>query len=126
MLREILSSNSGADVSQIYNSGDVMTIINFNLLAGGVSRESLSQDASLNERFSEIVLESVKLLLKASLVRKKSHAPQDPQAEEAGTGHGEQTKIQRLMDTIDEARKSDGIKMGGFFPQLIAQKSTPL
>ena len=49
-----------------------MTIINFNLLPGGVSRKSLSQDASLNERFSDIVLESVKLLLKASLVRKKS------------------------------------------------------
>ena len=30
------------------------------------------------------------------------------------------------MDTIDEAQKSDGIKMGGVFPQLIAQKATSL
>ena len=103
-----------------------MTIINFNLLPGGVSRESLSQDASLNERFSDIVLESVKLLLKASLVRKNSQAPQDPRAGEGGTGQSEQIKIQMLMDTIDEARNSNGIKMGGVFPQLIAQKATSL
>ena len=44
-----------------------MTVTNFNLLPGGVSRESLSQDASLNERFLKTVLESMKLLLNASL-----------------------------------------------------------
>ena len=122
MLRQILSPNSGADVSQFYNSSDVMTVTNFNLFPGGVSRESLSQDASLNERFSETVLESMKLLLNASLVRKKSQA----RAGEVGADQSEQTETQRLMDIIDEARKSDGIKMGGVFPQLIAQKSTPL
>ena len=126
MLRQVLSSNSEADVPQLYNSGDVMTITNFNLLPGGVSRESLSQDASLNERFSETVLESMKLLLNASLIRKKSQAPQDPRAGEGGADYREQIEIQRLMDIIDEARRSDKIKMGGVFPQLIAQKSTPL
>ena len=103
-----------------------MTIINFNLLPGGISNSSPFQDASLSERFSEIVLESMKLLLAASLIRKKSQAPEEPRDTEGGTDQSDLTEIQRLMDFIDKARMSDKIKMGGVFPQMIAQKSTPL
>ena len=103
-----------------------MTIINFNLLPGGTSRESRSEDASLNERFSHIMLESVELFLKGSLIRKKSHASEELRVGEGGTGQSELTEIERLMDFMEEARKSDRIKMGGLFPQVIAQKSTSL
>ena len=67
-------------------SEDTMTILNFNLLPGGITRESRPQDVSTNERFSDIVLESVKLLLKASLIRKKSRVPEESPVGEGGTG----------------------------------------
>lgn len=103
-----------------------MTILNFNLLPGGISRETQSEDTSLNDRFSEIVLESIKLLLNASLIRKQSQTPEEPRLGDVGTGNNNLTDTQRLMDFIDEVRMSDRLKMGGFFPQIIAQKTKPL
>lgn len=123
MLRQLLSLNPEANISRAYLSEDLMTILNFGLLPGGFSRDSRSEDPVLNKRFSEIVLESVKLLLHACLLRKQSQAIGEPSSGDSGTGQSELTEIQRLMDFIDEARKSDGIKMGGVFPHLIAQKT---
>ena len=123
MLRQLLSLNPEANVSRAYPSEDLMTILNFGLLPGGFSRDSRSEESDLNQRFSDIVLESVKLLLHASLLRKQSQAIGEPSSEDSGTGQSELTEIERLMNFIDEARKSNGVKMGGVFPQLIAQKS---
>ncbi|MCJ1360132.1 MAG: hypothetical protein MMC33_010135 [Icmadophila ericetorum] len=68
----------------------------------------------------------MKLLLTASLIRKKSQAPKEPRVLEGGSDQSELTETHRLIDLIDEIRKSDETKMGGIFPQLIAQKSTLL
>ena len=122
MLRQILSLNPGAENP----SGDMLTIINFNLIPGGITRNSRPQDASINERFSDIVLESVKLLLEAALIRKKSQVPEKSECGQTSMGQSGLPEIQKLMDFIDEARKSDRIKMGGVFPQLIAQVSSRL
>ncbi|KAF4609847.1 hypothetical protein G7Y89_g15776 [Cudoniella acicularis] len=124
MLRQLLPLNSGSNVFQ--PGGDLLTILNFNLLPGGISREGRSEEIVLNNQFSDIVLETVKLLLNPSLVHKKSQANGDSFGGEAGTGHSQLTEIQKLMDFIDEAWKSGNVKMGGVFPQLIAQKSTSL
>lgn len=124
MLRQLLSPRQ--DISQASAREYVMAIINFNLLPGGISRELRSEDTCLNTRFSDILLESMKLLLTASMIRKKSQAAKERQLGEGGSDQSELADTQRLMDLIDEIRKSDGTKMGGIFPQLIAQKSTLL
>ena len=122
MLRQILSLNPRAENP----SGDILTIINFNLIPGGITRHSRPQDASINERFSDIVLESVKLLLEAALIRKKSQVPEKSEGGQTSKDQSGLPKIQKLMDFVDEARKSDRINMGGIFPQLIAQASSRL
>jgi len=116
MLRQLLSMNSKSDVLQ--PSGDLLTILHFNLLPGGISREGRSDDIEVNNQFSETVLETVGLLLKASWLDQKSH-----EADDSSSGTGQMAKLEGLMGFIDQVRKADNIKMGGFFPQLIAQKS---
>ncbi len=76
MLRQLLSLNLEADTSA-YPSREALTITNFNLLSGGISRESQSQDRTLNQRFSATVLESMKLVLDSSLIRKMSEVPDE-------------------------------------------------
>lgn len=124
MLRQLLSMNSKSDVLQ--PSGDRLTILHFNLLPGGISREGRLEDIIVNNQFSETVLETVKLLLKASWLHQESHEADDLSGGKIGTRLSQMAKFQGLMDFIDQARKSDNIKMGGFFPQLIARKSTNL
>ena len=77
----------------------------------------------LNIRFSEIVLESMKLLLNASLVRKKSEASSDVSGGASRTGEDQFVETQRLLDFIGKTQESKSVLMGGVFPQLIAQKS---
>ena len=55
MLQKLLSLSSAAEDQ----STDVMTIINFSLQPARISREPESRDNSINERFSDIVMESV-------------------------------------------------------------------
>ena len=118
MLQKLLSLGSAAEDQ----SKDTMTILNFNLLPGGISREPGRRDDSTNERFSDIVLESVKLFLGASQIR-KSEALGMPTAGGDGTGQHELAETQRLLSFVGEACKSKKIMMGGIFPQLIAQKA---
>ncbi|XXG93752.1 hypothetical protein Hte_000001 [Hypoxylon texense] len=119
MLRELLSQN--AKPGGTTTSNDLLRILHFNLLPGGLSRSEGSETSTLNDRFSEIVLESVKLLLNASLVRAKSqdgHSTKEIQPE----NQIDLEELQVLMDYIDEVRKSGEVKMGGVFPQVIARK----
>ncbi|KAL8793246.1 MAG: hypothetical protein Q9195_004182 [Heterodermia aff. obscurata] len=110
MLQQFLPPISGSEET---------TIINFNLLPGGISRDLRPRKTNLNGRFSDILLESIKLLLKASLIRNESL----PDEKKSDMNKIERTKTQTLMDFVDETRKSDGIMMGGFFPQLVGRRS---
>jgi len=121
MLRTILSLDSKP--SDFQPGGDLLTILNFNLLPGGLSRETKSDEIALNNRFSDIVLESVELLLNASLVRKKSEMIADPLGEKTSMKEGQLMEIEKLVGFVNDARGSGKIRMGGVFPQLIAQKS---
>lgn len=124
MLRQFLSDSIGAEVVREGLGGDGMMIKSFNLLCGGVARAPASQEPSVDERFSEILLESMKLLLDASLKRKQQHEERAP---EIKYSDGDQlTTIHRLIEYLDELRKSGKVKMGGYFPQVIAQKSISL
>ena len=100
-----------------------MSIINFNLLPGGISRQSYCDDIRWNERFSDTVLESMKAALNGSLTSNDSQTAEERHAREAGTGQSESIKIRKLIRFIEKSQKSNSIKMGGLFPQLIAQKS---
>ena len=123
MLQQFLPPISGSEKDQSQSSGAVMTIINFNLLPGGISKDFQRRKTNLNRRFSDTVLESIKLLLNAALIRKESLLETKAGSEKNEIGKSERTKLQTLMDSVDEIRKSDGIMMGGFFPQLVARKS---
>ncbi|KAL8900038.1 MAG: hypothetical protein Q9207_005886 [Kuettlingeria erythrocarpa] len=125
MLRQLLSFNLEADISA-YPPREVLTITNFNLLPGGISRESQSQDRTLNQRFSATVLESMKLALDSSLIRKLSEVPDESRGRENGTHRDRLTETQKLIDFIDNTRESGEIMMGGHFPQVIARKSMDL
>ncbi|KAI1149833.1 hypothetical protein F4825DRAFT_429006 [Nemania diffusa] len=119
MLRELLSHDSRPNVA--HESNDLVRIIHFNLLPGGLNRSDGSETSALNDRFSDIVLETVKLLLNASLVRAKSqdgHATKKIQPD----NQSRLEEIRALMDYIDEVRQSGEVKMGGVFPQVIARK----
>lgn len=124
MLRQLLSTNSESIALQ--PSGHLLTILHFNLLPGGISREGRSDDTTLNNQFSETVLETVKLLLKSAWLRQESLETDEESGGKNGTREDQMAKFQGLMDFVDQARGSDNIKMGGFFPQLIARKSTSL
>lgn len=103
-----------------------LDVLHFNLLPGGICKDLSLKGDSLIRRFSDIVLESVKLLLGAPL-------KEDSQVEQAETTNSESREksagmdhlenIHRLMAAIDAIRESDEITAGGIFPQLIAQKT---
>ena len=57
----------------------------------------------------------MKLMLNAFLIRKKSEVPEEPLVGGNDTGQTALTVIQRMMDFVDEVRKSGRIKMGGVF-----------
>ena len=124
MLQQFVPSVSGSEKGQAQSGMTVMTIINFNLLPGGVSRNSQPRETILNRRFSDIILESMKLLLNASLIRKKPLQDEKAGSETGDAVKSQWTKLQTLMDFVEKTRKSDEIMMGGFFPQLIARKSS--
>ena len=100
-----------------------MTIINFNLLPGGISRDPTSEGTALDQRFSDTVLESMKLVLESIITRKVPQTPRASGELGIGTKHNALTTIQKLIDFVDSTRESGKLMMGGHFPQLIAQKS---
>lgn len=125
MLRQLLSFGPEADISPD-PPREELEITNFNLLPGGISRASQSQNNALDQRFSETVLESMKLALNSSLIRKMSQVPEESRGRKSSMHHNGLTETQKLMDFIDNTRESGEIMMGGHFPQIIAQKSVDL
>lgn len=95
-----------------------MAILHFNLLPAGFCKGSWLEDGVAKEHFSDILLESVNLLLNASLLRKRQDGKGDQDAEVV--------ELQRLINYTKETQESKRVKMGGIFPLLIAQKSATL
>ena len=108
MLRELLQQ----EPTEV---GDPVSILHFNLVPGGICRDLKLRTSTLNRRFSETILESVKLLLAAPL--------NEPEATRS-LNKDQEEKIRRLMDAVATIIKSDEIIAGGIFPHLIAQKAS--
>lgn len=129
MIRQIL--NCDLNEANTYPGGDVMTMLNFNLIPAGFADVSC-KDEAMKTKFSDILLESLDLLLNAALLRKW---PQDQEADsknkEARNGrayadHWQKEDILRLISYIKQERGSGDVRMGGIFPVLVAQKSAKL
>ena len=117
MLRQILSLEQETDDPQILRSSDAMNLIQFSLQPAGVCDNLQAENASLKSSFSKTVLETMKLLLQGSMIRKQSS-----HGESHTETNSEISDIQRLMGYIDELYGSGKVLVGGFFPLLIAQK----
>ena len=90
-------------------------ILHFNLLPGGICRDPALKSDPLNRRFSETVLESIKVALVGLVLQGNSICSDDAVAEGS--------RICRLVDTIDASKRSANIIAGGMFPHLIARRS---
>jgi len=120
MLQEILK-HSSQHVSEGHElPTDPVSIFHFNLLPGGICRNEELRNDLVNKRFSETVLESVKLLLAAPLNASTGEA-QDGSAPSVSSE--EKDRINRLMGAVASLMRSDDIIAGGLFPHLIAQKA---
>ncbi|KAL8924483.1 MAG: hypothetical protein Q9172_002648 [Xanthocarpia lactea] len=106
MLRQLLAS-SPKDEHSSYHAQEAMTITDFNLLPGGIGSELGSQDTALAQRFSDTVLESMKLVLDSIVIRKMSQIPEESKDGEGDTKQYDSREIRELIDFIDLARNSD-------------------
>lgn len=121
MIRQILSCDKDVNT---HPSGDIMTMLNFNLIPAGFANLSSEGDEALKMKFSDILLESVDLLLNAALLRRwPQKQEEESENGEAETDQGQKEEILRLVSYIKEARGSGAVRMGGIFPVLVAQKS---
>ena len=106
-----------------------MILHSFSLVPGGFTRETQPQDLKVNEAFSDTILESMQRLLASSVTRKQEaeqvrEAEGSPDESSDKDYASEAVCIQKLVDFMDRTRKTEDIRVGGFFPLLIAQKST--
>ena len=123
MLRQLLSADLEDNAIESRLRTDTMGIINFNLRPGGFSRGFPSPQPEMDDLLSDILLESMRLFLNASLLRQNSRTNTETDDSEEDKAQHEGTNIQALMDYFETARKANTIKMGGLFPQVIAQKT---
>lgn len=129
MIRQILSCDLRKELKDSNTrrpSGDIMTMLNFNLIPAGFTNVSTGEDEAMKMKFSDILLESVDLLLNAALLRRWPQ--EESESGEAGTDRayadqGQKEAILRLISYIKEVRGSGDVRMGGIFPVLVAQKS---
>ena len=123
MLREILSLQRPQENRPPLPSEDAMVITNFDLLPGGISRDS--QNAVLNSHFSDIVLESLQLLLRALVSPKKvgSEMLEDNSCKPDAPSDENTKRAQGLIESIGRLRTSNEVLIGGLFPHLVAYKS---
>ena len=112
MLRQMLDNTTDAP----------MTIINFNLVPGGIARGIHSVSTDHNDRLSDILLESMELLLNASAMRLTLQTSEELSIKDDSKEQHTLEETRALTHCIEELRASQKIRMGGVFPQLIAQK----
>ena len=122
MLRQLLSHSLTSTNDEIDDGNGFLLVKHFNLLPAGFSRVPSMRNLPVDDQFSDIVLESMKLLLEASLVRNRQATGGKESDCQGGMGQGQLKETERLIGFIDEVRQSGTIKMGGTFPQIIAQK----
>ena len=116
MLQKLLSLDSSSDPRQVLPSGNSMTIINFDLLPAGWSNASRPSEVGVNDDFSNVVMETVKLLLNSACIRKGARTYSNFHAQESAINQDEMVRLQKLMDFIKESIKSGKVKMGGRTP----------
>lgn len=123
MLRQFIPPSSAMELPppNVDQSRGNMVILSFSLVPGGTSRRSGVQEPALAEHFDDTLLESMALLLHASLVRREA---QSGRMTEDAVDAMEHAQIKRLVDWLEQMRKTKEIRMGGLFPLLIAQKSS--
>ena len=118
MLRQMLSLDIGTDGPPNCPSGDTMNLIHFDLVGAGICNNLHAENASLNTNFSRTLLETMKLLLQGSLIRRQSQNVEN----DIDQGY-EVSDVQKLISGIDEVYDSGKLLVGGLFPLLIAQRS---
>lgn len=115
MLQSTLSLKGG-------NEKQVLDILHFNLRPGGFCQNHVNTEVNL--QFSEILTESVNLFLQSALMRiEQQQKTQNAIAEENEAHRGKLDQLRRLKSSVSEELAVGGVKMGGIFPQLVAQKN---
>ena len=89
----------------------------------GLSRGFPSPQPEMDDLLSDILLESMRLFLNASLLRQNSRTNTETDDSEELKAQHEGTNIQSLMVYFETAGKANTIKIDGLFPQVIAQKT---
>ncbi|KAJ5527810.1 LaeA-like methyltransferase [Penicillium frequentans] len=105
------------------NEKQVFDILHFNLRPGGFCQDHVNTQVNL--QFSEILTESVNLFLQSALMRMEQQENQTLNviAEENEAHRGNLDQLQRLKSSVSEVLAVGGVKMGGVFPHLVAQKN---
>lgn len=105
------------------NEKQVLDILHFNLRPGGFCQDHVNTEVNL--QFSEILTESVNLFLQSALMRieQQQNQTQNAIAEENGAHRGKLDQLRRLKSSVSEELAVGGVKMGGIFPHLVAQKN---
>jgi hypothetical protein len=122
MLRELLGQQPQpqlpANASE--HQDDSISILSFSLIPGGICRDAQSRDDAVNRRLSGTILESVRLLLAASL----NHNGKNDATGTIVSPSGEDTvSIRYLMEAIALSMERSDVIAGGTFPHLVAQKA---
>jgi hypothetical protein len=120
MLRELLAQRLQPAGNESEHQDDLISILNFGLIPGGICRNLQAKDDLVNKRLSTTVLESVRLLLAASF---------DHHREDSGDGatirlsDEDRVSTSKLLEAIASSVEREDVIAGGFFPHLIAQKT---
>lgn len=104
------------------NEKQILDILHFNLRPGGFCQDPVNTEVNL--QFSEILTESVNLFLQSALMRVEQEEIQilNATAKEDKAHQSKLDQLQRLKLSVSEVFAAGGVKMGGIFPHLVAQK----
>lgn len=94
-------------------------ILQFNLLPGGVSRNTALKNDNWNRRFSETILESVRAALAGLLLQNVDSVPDKKDTSSAA----DIKTVRHLFNAIDASKQSPEIIAAGMFPLLVARRS---
>jgi hypothetical protein len=119
MLRELLAQQSQSPANTSEHQDDLISILSFSLMPGGICRDPQLRNDPINRHLSGTVLESVRLLLAASLDQNRKDGADEKIMR---LSDEDKVSIHMLMDAIASSRQSNDVIAGGTFPHLIARK----
>jgi hypothetical protein len=120
MLRELLAQQPQPPAGSFEYLNDMISILSFSLVPGGICRDLQARDDVVNRRLSATILESIRLLLAASLNQNR----EDGAAEVTMRLHEQdQISTRELIEAIAVSMECNEIIAGGVFPLLIARKT---